>query len=73
MPQLSVGSVPGTTSTVWTRPRASARQASVASRPLSMQTVTEVRPPALGKDLYSSPSWTWLMTFLQRVRAGLPE
>ena len=38
-----------------------------------MQTVTEVRPLALGKDLYSRPSWTWLMTLRQRVRAGLPE
>ena len=48
-------------------------QYSVASMPLSRQYCTLFRPLAEKKDLFSSPWWTWLITFFHSWAAGLPE
>ena len=54
-------------------PRGSMAQYSVASMPLSRQYCTLFRPLAEKKDLFSSPWWTWLITFFHSWAAGLPE
>ena len=68
MVQVSLGPVPDTTSTVWVLV-----QPSPARRPLAVQVLMLVSPAGRSKkSLFSSPSWTWLITFCHSLAAGLP-